>query len=132
MGGKTPQLSKSAIENIFQLRADGNSFIDIADRYPCSDNFIRKVIERKRYANVEIDAGLVVAAQGVSRSKPKRRKTKPEEEPVIAVDKFTHLSELMAAQEALVSAYDACIDAGMSESFLYLAVEEVGMPFIKG
>lgn len=126
MGGVTPKLSKSAIENIFQLRVDGKSFREIASRYPCSDHFINQVITREQYAEVEIDAGLVHGAQNMKRAKPKKRTAKKPEPMPEPIDKYGPLSRLMAAQAELMDAYRSCRAVGLSEAFLDLALDEVG------
>lgn len=124
MGRTAPKLSKYAVENIFQLRADGKSYMEIAERYPCSDHYIRQVISRKRYGDVEIDAGLVHGAQNLARSKPKKRKPKEKPQPAVP-DKYESLVTLMKAQEQMSIARAACVKAGFSDSFLDEALEEV-------
>jgi hypothetical protein len=115
------ELSKSAIENIFRLRTNGMAFKKIADRYPCSDHFIRDIISRKVYRHVEIDAGLVHGAQN---AKAKYSRAKHKEEKTVA-DKYEPLSRLMLAQEGLSKAYKECCEAGLSRKFLDLALVEV-------
>lgn len=123
---KKVELSKSAIENIFRLRADRMPYKKIAERYPCSDKYIRDIIQRTAYGHVELDAGLVMAAQG-AKAKWQRKKKAPEvKHESTPLEKFEPLAQLMAAQKALLDAYTQCRAVGLSKAFIDLALEEVG------
>ena len=124
--GTLIKLSNSAIQNIFALRAQGKSFLEISERYPCSDNYIRLIIKRVKYSKAIVNGKTVDKAQSMKTSTyRKRKKVVPKPAVAVGVD-FTPLARLMTAQSAVVAAYKECVRSKIGRAFIDLALEEAG------
>jgi hypothetical protein len=122
----TIKLSNAAIRDIFKLRSQGLTYKKIAERYPCSDKYIRDIIHREIFSDVVIDAETLAAVRNVKVKYEKRKKkaaAKPDVAPSI---QYEPIAKLMDAQSCLNNAYKECVKAGISDAFMSIALDEVG------
>lgn len=121
MGGKVRRVIRAEeVPQIFQMKANGKSNVDIAEAMSVSDSHISTILHRKAFADVDVPQHLLDAVDGmlIHRRPNKKKKVNDVDESVKLSDESDAVTEYTRACYSLVAAERKCVKAGVDRDVL--------------
>lgn len=119
MGGKLRRVIRAEeVPQIFQMKANGKSNVDIAESMGVSDSHISMILHRKSFPEVDVPQHLIDTVEGMLIHRGPRTKAQEKAPTATLKDERDAVTAYTRACYELVEAERQCVEAGVEREVL--------------